>query len=110
MNPDDGLDPELLCLFDEAEAPPEEGIFVTATIARLEKARRTAFLGKLAATLVVMVLGAAIAPYVARTTLTAMGWLLDQLSQAGVGVALVFPIGCVCAALLAWRIARRRLN
>jgi len=108
MNQDERLDPELLRLFAEAPAPADAGAFVAATVARLEKGRRDAFLKKLTATIVIMVLAALIAPAVARMTLTAMDWLLDHLPQTG--VALASPIGCVCAALLAWRIARRQFS
>ena len=92
---DDRLDPELLRLFEEAPTPPE-GTFVAATIARLESARRARLVRRLIGTVIVMVLAAAIAPYVAQITLT----------------TLASPIGygCVCAALIAWRIARRRFS
>ena len=104
---DEGLDPDLLRLFDAAPAPQED-TFVATTIARLERARRAAFVRKLIVTIVILSVAAAIAPYVAQVTLTAMDWVLDHLPQTG--VALVSPIGCVCAALIAWRIARRQFT
>ena len=47
-------------------------------------------------------------PVVARLTLAAMDWFTGHLPQTG--VALASPIGGVCAALIAWRIARHRFN
>ena len=106
---DAGLDPELLRLFDEAPTPaPHEEAFVTTTIAGLERARRVRLVRRITGTAVILIAAAIIAPYVAQLTLTVMGWLLDHLPQTG--VALISPIGCVCAALIAWRIARRQFT
>lgn len=93
---DDGLDSELLRLFDAASPPLEDTTFVAATVRRLEKARRARLIRRLIGTLIIMVAAAVIAPYVAQVTLT----------------TLTSPIGtgCVCAALFAWRIARRQFN
>jgi len=92
---DDRRDPDLLRLFEEAPTPAE-GTFVAATIARLERARRARLGWRLMGTAIILVLAAVIAPYIAQITLT----------------TLASPIGyaCVCAALIAWRIARRQLT
>jgi hypothetical protein len=105
---DAGLDPELLRLFDAAVPAPHEGAFVATTIARLERARRARLIRRFAGTAIVLIAAAIVAPYVAQLTLTATDWLLDHLPQTG--VALASPIGCVCAALIAWRIARRQFS
>ena len=104
---DAGLDPDLLRLFAEAPTPPE-GTFVAATIAKLESARRARLIPRLAGTIVILVVAAIVAPYVAQQTLIAMDWLTDRLPETG--AALASPIGCVCAAVIAWRIARRQFN
>lgn len=101
----EGLDPELTRMFDRAPAPLAGDAFVHATLLQLRKARRAALARRSALVAIVMVLTAAIAPYVAQATLLAAGWLSDRLPAAE--LALVSPVGYACAALLAWRIARR---
>ena len=101
-----GIDPDLLQRFDEALAhgssgPPidtHDEAFVGAVLARLNRARRARLLARSVFTGVIIVLGAFLAPYVAQATLTVMG-----------SVAL-YPVGCGCAALIAWRSARRRFD
>jgi len=105
---DDGLDPHLLRLFDSVPPYENEGAFVATTIAGLERARRAQLIRRLIGIIIIMLVAAIIAPYVARLTLAAMDWFTGHLPQTG--VALASPIGCVCAALLAWRIARRQFN
>jgi hypothetical protein len=105
---DDGLDPHLLRLFDSVPPLENEGAFVAATVARLVRARRAQLIRRLSGTVIIMAVAAVVAPYVARLTLTAMDWFIDHLPETG--VALASPIGCVCAALIAWRIARRQFN
>ena len=106
MNDDERLDPDLLQLFDAA--PPVDAAFVKATLVRLARARRARWFARLLLTATIVVSGALLAPFVAQATLTAMDWLVEHLPQTG--MALASPIGCVCAALIAWRIARRRFN
>jgi hypothetical protein len=96
---DDGLDPNLLDLFDAA--PTVDGndeAFVRATLMRLEKARRRRLFLRLTLTATIVVLGAILSPYVAEATLTTMDW------------ALASPVGCACVALIAWGITRRRFS
>lgn len=100
-----GLDPNLARLFDEAEAPPRPDAFVAATLARLESARRARLRHQCAAIAIVMIGGAFLAPYAANATLAAASWLSEQLPGT------VLALGsCACAALIAWRTARRQLG
>ena len=102
---DGSLDPNLLSLFEEANASFHDEAFVSATLTRLARQRRRRLIGRCAATALVMLIGALVAPYVALATLTIASWLVEQLPPAGVALA-----SCACATLLAWRIARRQLN
>lgn len=108
---DEGLDPSLLHLFDAAAAAADatrDEAFVSTMLMRLEKARRARFIARLIVTAIIMTSAAVLAPYVARVTLNVMDWLVQSLPETG--MALASPIGCVCAALIAWRIARRRFS
>lgn len=108
---DAGLDPELLQLFDATgaqSASPHEAAFVAALISKLERARRAQLIRRLIRTIIIMAAAALIAPYVAQLTLTAMDWLTEHLPQTG--VALASPVGCIGAAFIAWRIARRQYS
>jgi hypothetical protein len=107
---DEGLDPGLVRLFDAAGAVEthNEAAFVSELLVELEKARRARLLVRLVVTTIIVITGAILAPYVARTTLTVMEWLVASLPQTG--MALASPVGCVCAALIAWRIAHRRFS
>jgi TRAP-type C4-dicarboxylate transport system permease small subunit len=109
MNHDEGLDPDLLQLFDEASTVNmNDAAFLSATLVRLKKARRARFYLRVVFTAIVMASAAVLAPYVAQATMTSMDWLVEHLPQTG--MALASPIGCACAALIAWRSARRRFN
>jgi membrane protein DedA with SNARE-associated domain len=108
MKHDEGLDPDLLQLFDAVPAVKNDEAFVSALLVGLEKARRTRFFLRMAVTASIVVGGAVLAPYVAQGTLTTMDWLVERLPETG--MALASPLGCGCAALIAWRIARRRFN
>jgi len=93
-----GLDPDLLRLFDEASVDTHDEAFVAAMLGRLQRARRARLLMRLILTAAIIVVGALVAPYVAQATLTVMGSFA------------LYPAGCACAALIAWRSARRRFN
>jgi hypothetical protein len=95
-----GLDPELLQLFDRASSvSTEDEAFVRVVLVKLRRARRGGLIARLITTTAIIVAGAPLAPYVAQATLTIADW-----------VTLYYPVGCVCAALIAWRIARRGFN
>jgi hypothetical protein len=101
-----GLDPELLQLFDVAPAhgpgpsiDPHDEAFVAAIMVKLRAARRRRLLARLIVTTLIIVSGALLAPYAAQVTLEIASW-----------VTLYYPVACGCAALIAWRIARRPLN
>jgi|KBSMisStaDraftv2_1062788.scaffolds.fasta_scaffold113045_2 CHASE2 domain-containing sensor protein len=95
-----GLDPELLELFDQAPlVATDDEAFVGVMLTRLRHARRRSLLARLITTLAIIVSGALLAPYVAQATLIIAGW-----------VTLYSPLAGLCTALIAWRIARRRLN
>jgi len=93
-----GIDPELLLLFDQA-APvsTNDETFLAAMMGKVRRARRMRLLARSILTTSFIVLGALLAPYVAQATLSIVGW-----------ATLYYPVGCVCAALIAWRTARRR--
>jgi hypothetical protein len=96
----DGLDPDLMRLFDEAPSVHRhDEAFVGALLVKLHRARRRRLLARLIVTTAIVVLGALLAPYVAQATLTVAGW-----------VTLYYPAVCGCAALVAWRIAHRQFN
>ena len=96
-----GLDPELLQLFDDGSPSvnTHDEAFVAAIMPKLRRARRRRLVARLIVTTVIVVLGALLAPYAAQATLAVAG-----------GVTLYYPVGCVCAVLVAWRTARRGLN
>lgn len=100
MNDLSPLDPELLQLFDEApSAGTDDAAFVGAMLMKLQRARRRRLLARVFVNTVIIAVGALLAPYVAQATLSVANWM-----------TLYYPVVCVCAALIAWRIARRRFN
>jgi hypothetical protein len=98
---DEGLDPELSQLFDAAKTTAGSGnsvarsgdAFVAAVLLSMQRTRRLRLVRQIAGLALILTLSAFLAPYVAQQT------LLVASSPVG--------IGCVCAVLLAWRIARR---
>jgi hypothetical protein len=122
---DEGLDPELIQLFDAAKmqaaasapiagagirAPfaATDDAFVASVLSSMQRNRRLRLIRQIAGLAFILTAGAFLAPYVARQTLLAAGWFTNQLPVTG--VALLSPLGCLCAALLAWGIARRARN
>jgi hypothetical protein len=111
---DEGLDPELLQLFDGAKiqtariGAPSPDAFVASVRSAMQRTRRRRLARQIAGLTIILTAGAFLAPYVAQQTLLAADCLVDQLPA--MGVALLSPIGCLCAALLAWGIARRARN
>jgi hypothetical protein len=108
---DEGLDPGLIQLFDAArtQAPlPASHAFVASVLLSMQRTRRLRLIRQLAGLAIILVCSAFLAPYVAQKTLLAADWFTNQLPATG--TALLSPIGCVCAALLAWRIARWARN
>jgi hypothetical protein len=113
---DEGLDPELIQLFDTAktDAPISAPVaktadaFVASVLLSMQRARRLRLIRKVAGLAIILISSAFLAPYVAQQTLFVADWFTDQLPATG--MALVSPIGSVCAALLAWRIARWARN
>jgi hypothetical protein len=106
---DEGLDPELLQLFDSAKTPAAAGApFVASVLLSMQRTRRLRLIRQSVGLAIILVSGAFLAPYVAEQTLLVADWFTNQLPATG--MALVSPIGSVCAALLAWRIARWARN
>jgi hypothetical protein len=103
---DDRLDPELTRLFDEAAAhePATGETFVSSVLLKMQRARRSRLRRQVTGVTVVMLVSAFLAPYVAQQTLLVAGWFTERLPATG--TALVSPIGCLFAALFAWRIVR----
>ena len=102
---DDGLDPELTRLFDAAATPqPAAGAaFVSSLLRKMQHARRLRLVRQAAGAIILMVVSAFLAPYVAQQTLGIAGWLAERLPATD--VAVVYPILCVLA-LIAWRMTR----
>jgi hypothetical protein len=111
---DEGLDPELIQLFDAAKAPAAAGApitadaFVASVLLSMQRTRRLRLIRQIAGLAIILICGAFLAPYVAQQTLLVADWFTTQLPATG--MALASPIGCVCAALIAWRIARWARN
>jgi hypothetical protein len=111
---EEGLDPELIQLFDAAKAPAAVGAsvaadaFIAAVLLSMQRTRRLRLIRQRTGLAIILISSAFLAPYVARQTLLVADWFTNQLPATG--MALVSPIGCVCAALLAWRIARWARN
>jgi hypothetical protein len=102
---DDGLDPELIQLFDAADAPSHPQAFVSTIWAKLKAAQRVRLIRRCIGVAIMMLAGALLAPYAARATLTVADWIASQLPAAVLAIA-----SCTCAALIAWRTARRQLG
>lgn len=103
-----GFDPQLLRLFDAAsqQTPlPASEQFVAAAMLQIRRAARARLRRRCALVVAIMTGGALLAPFIAETTLNAVDWIAAHL--AAVGMTLVSPLGCLGAALLAWRVARR---
>jgi len=103
---DEGLDPDLTLLFDTGSTPgPATGeAFANSVLLEIQRARRLRLVRQVAGVAVVMVIGAFAAPYAARVTLLAAGWLMESPAESG--NAFVSSIGYICVSLIAWRIAR----
>jgi hypothetical protein len=113
---DDGLDPELVQLFEatakrEAAAPGAAATgtatstaFVNSLLAKIQQERRLRLLRQMAGLAATLAIGAFLAPQVAQQTLSAAGWFTERLPATG--GAFVAPLGYLCASLIAWRIAR----
>ncbi len=100
-----GLDPRLIQLFEAADTPRDPEAFVGAMLEKLRTARRKRFFQRCLTIVIFMSVGALLAPFVAQATLIAASWLAERLPDTVLALA-----SCVCAALLAWRIARRQLS
>jgi hypothetical protein len=102
---DDGLEPDLMRLFDEAAAPAQPEAFVNAMWTKLAAARRARLIRRCTRVATPMVLAALLAPYVAQATVAITGWIAEQLPAAVLVIA-----SCACATLIAWRTAHRQLD
>jgi hypothetical protein len=102
---DEGLDPAIVQLFDEAPGPAGRDEFITSTMLEMQASRRARLLRRRAIVVVILVVGALIAPYAARVTLMAASWLAERLPSAG--LVAFSPVAWACATLITWRIARR---
>jgi hypothetical protein len=106
---DEGLDPGLSRLFDSAKTPAGAGdAFVASVLLSMQRTRRLRLIRQIAGLVIILICSAFLAPYAAQQTLFVADWFTNQLPATG--MALVSPIGSVCAALLAWRVARWARN
>jgi hypothetical protein len=109
----DGLDPELMELFDTAAATPPSGAadaasreeFARSLLLKMQQARRLRLFWQISGLTTIMLVSAVLAPRVAQQTLLVADWLTDQ--QPGRAMSLIWPLGYMCASLFIWRIARR---
>jgi hypothetical protein len=109
----DGLDPELMELFDTAATTPPLGApdaasreeFARSLLLKMQQARRLRLFWQISGLTTIMLVSAVLAPRVAQQTLLVADWLTDQ--QPGRAMSLIWPLGYMCASLFIWRIARR---
>ena len=107
---DDGLDPELIGLFDEARQPLSAETFVAVVFDNMRKARRRRMVSRAIGIAIVLGAGAWAAPYAAEQTLRIAGWVTEGLPENVGEIAFASPLGWLCAALVTWRILRHRFQ
>jgi hypothetical protein len=111
MGPDDdGLDPELAGLFEEAHQPLPAETFVAAAFDNIRKVRRRRLIARASGVAIILAAGAWAAPYAAEQTLRIAGWVAEDLPANTGEIALASPLGWLCAALVTWRILRHRFQ
>jgi hypothetical protein len=109
MNPEyEDFDLDLARMFDEARHPLAADTFLSAMLARVQRARRAQLLWRVGTLLTVVLLSGLIAPYAAQGSLAVAAWIGERLPV--LGGALVSPVGWACSLLVAWRIMRRALS
>ena len=109
----DGLDPELMGLFDTAAATPPLGApeaasseeFMLSVLLKMQQARRLRLFWQISGLTTIMLVSAFLAPRVAQQTLLVAGWLTER--QPGPATSIVWPLGYMCLSLFLWRLARR---
>jgi hypothetical protein len=103
------FDPEIAALFNEAnETPPDGTAFIEGVLRNVQRERRRHFMLRLGGILLALMAGACAAPFVAARTMDAFDWLTGNATDTEFGLAL--PVACALAALITWRIARRRYH
>ena len=107
---DDGLDPDLSRLFDQAEQPLPAETFVAVMFDDMRKARRRRLISRASGIAIILAVGAWAAPYAAEQTLRIAGWVTDGLPDNASELAFASPLGWLCAALVTWRILRHRFQ
>jgi hypothetical protein len=109
----DGLDPELMELFDTAATTPPSGApdaaskeeFVRSLLLKMQQARRLRLFWQICGIATILLTSAFLAPRVAQQTLLVASWLTDR--QPGPATSFVWPLGYLCLSLFIWRMARR---
>ena len=107
---DDGLDPDLIGLFDEAHQPLPAEAFVATVFDNMRKARRQRLVNRAIGVALALVVAAWVAPYAAEQTLRIAGWVAEGLPENAGEIALASPLGWLCAAFVTWRILRHRFQ
>jgi hypothetical protein len=107
---DDGLDPELTGLFDEARQALPAETFVAAVFDNMRKARRRRLVSRAIGIAIALGAGAWAAPYAAEQTLRIAGWVVEGLPENASEIAFASPLGWMCAAVVTWRILRHRFQ
>ena len=101
------FDPGIAALFNEANETPLDGAaFIEAVLRNVRRERRRHLIRRLGGTILALTAGAFAAPFVGERTVDAFDWLTQN--AAGTGFALALPVAYALAALIIWRIARRR--
>src|ERR1700678_1991873 len=109
----DGLDPELMELFDTAATTSTSGApdaasreeFVRSLLLKMHQARRLRLFWQICGIATILLTSAFLAPRVAQQTLLVASWLTDR--QPGPATSFVWPLGYLCLSLFIWRMARR---
>jgi hypothetical protein len=107
---DEGFDPELTGLFDEARQPLPAETFVAVAFDNIRKARRRRLVSRAIGIAIVLGASAWVAPYAAEQTLRMAGWVAEGLPENAGEIALASPLGWLCAAFVTWRILRHRFQ
>lgn len=107
---EDGLDPELTSLFDEARQPLPADTFVAAMLDHMRQARRRRLISRATSVAIILAAAAWAAPYAAEQTLGIAGWVTEGLPDHTSELALASPLGWLCGALLTWRLLRHRFQ
>jgi|SRR5581483_1953137 len=110
-NDQDGerFDPELAALFSEAnDTALETETFTRNVLRQIARERRRRVLYQVGGTVAALSASALVAPFVGESTVDAVAWLTQGTPAAA--ATFTTPAAYALAALITWRIARRRFR